>query len=150
MTTEETRQSLRAAMEAWFRTLERCVRAVDYDTARSIFAPDVVAFGTRADVVRGIERLQVDQWSGVWPTIRGFTFDLSQLQWDWSGQSGWAVVTWTSTGFHPDGRPFARPGRATVIFVPSGGTLLAAHTHFSLAPGTPPRSYAPRATTPEA
>ena len=121
-------------IEQWFETLQRCCRAVDYATARGIFAEDVVAFGTRANVVSGIENVQESQWSGVWPRIRDFTFDLSQLRWGWSGEEGWGVVTWTSTGFRPDGTPFHRPGRATVIFARRDDRLLAIHTHFSQTP----------------
>jgi ketosteroid isomerase-like protein len=121
-------------IEAWFQTLQRCVRAVDYETARGIFAEDVVAFGTRADVVSDLDNLQADQWSRVWPAIRDFTFDLSQLHWSWSGDSGWAVITWTSTGFRADSTPFHRPGRATVIFGHYNGRVVARHTHFSLSP----------------
>src|SRR5579883_2850589 len=93
----------RADVENWFRALESCVRAVDYQAARAIFAPEVVAFGTYAEVVEGLDNLQRNQWSNIWPTIRDFTFDLSQLHWGWSGNGGWAVVTWGSTGFRPDG-----------------------------------------------
>jgi ketosteroid isomerase-like protein len=124
----------RSDVESWFRALERCVRAVDYASARPLFAPEVVAFGTRAEVVRGLDNLQENQWSGVWPNIRDFTFDLSQLLWSWSGEGGWAVTTWTSTGFRPDGTPFDRPGRATVTLARREGRLVALHTHFSLYP----------------
>jgi ketosteroid isomerase-like protein len=122
-------------VEAWFRSMERCVRAVDYASARPLFAPEVVAFGTRAEIVSGLDALHARQWSQIWPTIRDFTFDLSQLRWGWFGEGGWAVVLWTSTGFRPDGTPFARPGRATLLFTRREGKLLAFHSHFSLAPG---------------
>ncbi|HEY8885511.1 MAG TPA: nuclear transport factor 2 family protein [Chloroflexota bacterium] len=124
----------RADIEVWFQTLQRCVRAADYEMARGIFADDVVAFGTRADVVSGLDNLQAHQWSRVWPAIRDFAFDLSQLHWSWSGDSGWAVITWTSTGFRTDGMPFHRPGHATVIFGHYNGRVVARHTHFSLSP----------------
>jgi ketosteroid isomerase-like protein len=124
----------RAAIEGWFATLQECVRAVDYATARGIFAPDVVVFGTRAEVVQGLDDVQQHQWSRVWPFIRDFTIDLNQLHWGWSGDGGWAVTTWTSTGFRPDGSPFPRPGRATVLFTIREERLLAIHTHFSLSP----------------
>ncbi len=133
----------RETIEVWFRTLESCVRAMDYARAREIFAPEVIAFGTRAEVVEGLDHLEADQWRGVWPTIRDFTFDLGQLHWGWSGEAGWAVTIWTSTGFHPDGTPFHRPGRATILFERRDGRLLAIHSHFSLYPGTPPRSLRP-------
>jgi ketosteroid isomerase-like protein len=124
----------RADIVRWFEALQDCCRAVDYETARGIFAEDVVAFGTRADIVSGLDNLQANQWSGVWPKIRDFTFDLSQLRWGWAGDQGWGVATWTSTGFRPDGTPFHRPGRATVLFAERDGKLLAIHTHFSQTP----------------
>jgi ketosteroid isomerase-like protein len=125
-----------AEVRDWFETLQRCVRAVDYETARGIFAPDVVAFGTRAAVVSGLDALQAQQWSGVWPLIRDFTFTLDALHVDGDGTCLWAVVPWTSTGFHGDGTAYHRPGRATVTFARRNGRLLATHTHFSLSPGT--------------
>ena len=134
---ERTRNEL----AAWFTTLERCVRAVDYETARGIFAQDVVSFGTRAETVSGLDALQAQQWSGVWPAIAGFTFDLAQLHAGTAGDLAWAAVPWTSTGFHEDGTECPRPGRATVTFARRDGRWLATHTHFSLHPGTPPRSY---------
>ena len=132
-------------IRAWFETLQRCVRDVDYATARGIFAADVVSFGTRADLVRGQDALQAQQWSGVWPAIADFTFDLERLHADGSGDAVWAAVVWTSTGFHEDGTPFPRPGRATVTFARRDGRWLATHTHFSLNPGTPARSHGRRA-----
>jgi ketosteroid isomerase-like protein len=86
--------------------------------------------------VQGLDNLQRNQWSNVWPKIRDFTFSLDQLHWGWSGTGGWAVVTWTSTGFRSDGTPFSRPGRATVLFRQEGEQILAIHTHFSLVPVT--------------
>jgi ketosteroid isomerase-like protein len=132
-------------IRAWFEALQRCVRAVDYATARAIFAPDVVSFGTRADLVRGLDALQAQQWSGVWPTIADFAFDLERLHAEGNDDIAWAAVAWTSTGFHEDGTPFARPGRATVAFARRDGRWLATHTHFSLNPGTPARSHGRRA-----
>lgn len=135
--------SIHEAIEAWFRTMEACVRTIDYTRAHDLFAPDVVAFGTRAEVVVGLDLLEANQWRGVWPTIRGFTFDLGQLRWGWSGDAGWATTVWTSTGFHPDGTPFPRPGRATITFERRENRLLAVHSHFSLYPGIPQKSSGP-------
>lgn len=133
-----------AAVRDWFATLQRCVRAVDYATARGIFADDVVAFGTRAELVYGLDALEAQQWSGVWPVIEDFTFDLERLHAGADGALAWAVVPWTSTGFHEDGTAYDRPGRATVTFARHGGRWLALHTHFSLTPGTPHRSHGRR------
>ena len=129
------------AVREWFQTLERSVRRVDYPTMRHHFAPDVLSFGTRADVVSGLDALMANQWSGIWPNIRDFTIDFDQLHWGASGDLAWALAPWNSTGFHPDGTSFPRPGRATVIFERRQGTWLATHTHFSLSPGTPPTTH---------
>ena len=132
------------AIRQWFQTLERCVRQVDYQTARQTFAADVLSFGTRADVVSGLDALMANQWSGIWPNIRDFTINLDQLHWGATDDLAWGIVTWASTGFHPDGTSFPRPGRATVIFARRSGQWLAIHTHFSLFPSTPPTTHGPR------
>lgn len=142
---EETTLHLRA----WFERWAECVRTRDFAAARSLFSPSVVGFGTRMHVVQGLDRLDQLQWRHVWPTIDGFQFVLDELHTSASDDAtlAWAVVPWISTGFHEDGTPFDRPGRATVTFVREGdpattpGGWLAAHTHISLAPGTPQRSF---------
>jgi ketosteroid isomerase-like protein len=129
------------AIREWFQTLERSVRRVDYPTMRQYFAPDVLSFGTRAEVVSGLDALVANQWSGIWPNIRDFTINFEQLHWGTSGDLAWGIAPWNSTGFHPDGTSFPRPGRATVIFERRHGKWLATHTHFSLFPGTPPTTH---------
>ncbi len=126
------------AIRAWLTELQDCVRAVDYERAGQLFAPDVVGFGTYASMVRGLPALRAEQWSNIWPTIRNFTFRLDELHWgaDPSGNLAWAACPWDSTGFHAGGTPFARPGRVTVILERRDGKWLAVHTHFSLYPRT--------------
>ena len=123
------------ALRTWFTALASCVAAVDYDTARrTLFAPEIVAFGTRAHMVEGLADVQEHQWSQVWPNVRDFRFDLTSLRYGQAGTMIWAAVLWDSTGRNAAGQPFDRPGRATVIFREEGRRLLAVHTHFSLAP----------------
>lgn len=129
------------AIREWFQTLERSVQRVDYQAMRHHVAPDVLSFGTHADVVSGLDALAANQWSGIWPKIRDFTINFEQLHWATEGDLAWAIVPWSSTGFHPDGTPFPRPGRATVIFECRQGKWLATHTHFSLFPGTPATTH---------
>jgi ketosteroid isomerase-like protein len=129
----------------WFRAWETCVRAVDYAGARGLFDPDVSGFGTHAAIVFGQARLESEQWSNVWPSIADFRFDVAQLHGAIAGESAWAAVPWTSTGFHADGSAFHRPGRATVILRRDGAHWRGRHTHFSLNPGTPPKSHGRRA-----
>jgi ketosteroid isomerase-like protein len=137
--------TLVAEMRDWFATWAGYVRARDYTAARALFHAEVVGFGTRMHVVRGLDRLEAQQWRNVWPTIRDFTFVLDELHCEVSTDScqAWAVVPWVSTGLHEDGTSFDRPGRATVIFTRAmpAEPWRAIHTHISLAPGTPQRSY---------
>jgi ketosteroid isomerase-like protein len=134
-----------SALRAWFEEWAGYVRARDFESARVLFHPDVIGFGTYMRIVTGLDRLERDQWRNVWGTIEGFHFLVDELRCGESSDSlqSWAVVPWTSTGFHQDGAPFDRPGRATVIFVRDrpAEPWRAIHTHISLAPGTPQRSY---------
>jgi ketosteroid isomerase-like protein len=131
------------AIRGWFEALQRCVAAVDYATARPLFVDDAIGFGTKAHLAVGRETLEASQWSGIWPSIRDFRFNLDQLRSGADGDLGWGIVTWDSTGFDERGEPYERPGRATVIFVRRDGAWRALHTHFSLFPGTPPRTFGP-------
>ena len=136
---------LTTALRAWFTRWASYVRACDFEAARALFDPEVVGFGTRMHVVRGLERLEAQQWRHVWPTIRDFSFVLDELHCAASAdeRQAWAVVPWISTGVQQDGTTFDRPGRATVIFTRATprDPWRAIHTHISLAPGTPQRSY---------
>ena len=132
-----------AAVRQWFQVLGRCCAAVDYESARAIFATDVASFGTSADVVVGLGPLQRQQWEGIWPNIRDFRIDLDRLVAGGSESVAWGIAPWTSTGFAENGTPFDRPGRATVVLERRGEMWLAVHTHFSLNPGTPARTHGP-------
>ena len=54
------------------------------------------------------------------------------------------IAPWTSTGYHPDGTPFPRPGRATMVFARGGQGWLCVHSHMSLNRGVPQASHADR------
>jgi ketosteroid isomerase-like protein len=133
-----------AAIRSWFEALERCVGRVDYQAAHALFVDDAIAFGTRASLAIGRDALQRSQWSGIWPNVRNFRFNFDDLRCGADGDTAWAVVTWGSTGFDESGVPYDRPGRATVILQRDGGGWRARHTHFSLFPGTPGRTYGPK------
>ena len=121
-------------VRGWFRQLERCVRATDYDAARPIFAAEAVGFGTYGAILEGLDALVAGQWSKVWPNIGGFTFNLDTLRWGADGELAWAICLWDSEGRRPDGTTFPRPGRATVVLRRGGTGWQALHTHFSLIP----------------
>ena len=129
------------AARQWFALLGQYCAAVDYDAGETIFADDVVAFGTRMDVVQGLQPLRQNQWEGIWGNIADFRIDMDSIHAGGAGDHAWGVATWTSTGFHENGESFHRPGRCTVVLERRNGRWLAVHTHFSLFPGTPPRTY---------
>lgn len=138
----------RDTIAAWFARWGDCVARVDYDAARPLFSPDVLGFGTWKDTVAGLDPLIEAQWRNVWPTIRDFRFELDSLRCLVAADrlSATALLTWSSTGIGEDGRPFDRPGRATVALrrAELGAPWRGEHTHFSLYPGTPKRSYGDR------
>jgi ketosteroid isomerase-like protein len=125
----------------WFRTWGTCVAAVDFESARPLFAAEVVGFGTHAAFVSGLDALQAEQWSKIWPNISDFAFLVDKLVGAASGTSAWAAVPWTSRGYHQDGTSYNRPGRATVTFRKDADLWLGTHTHFSLLPGVPHRTF---------
>lgn len=127
-----------AAAHAWLAEMQDCVRQVDFERCRAIFASDVVGFGSRAERMVGLEAAERDQWRHVWPRIRDFTFLLDQLSIGavTSGDDGliWLACPWTSVGQREDGTPFSRPGRMTAVLERRGGRWLAVHTHHSVNP----------------
>lgn len=137
-----------AEIKAWFDEWSGHVSSVDYESARELFHPEVIGFGTYMEFVRGLENLEQQQWRSIWGTIADFRFATEYLICGVSddGTQAWGIVPWTSTGFHEDDTSYERPGRATVLFVRDtpDGPWRAIHTHISLAPGTPQRSYGKR------
>ena len=123
-------------MREWLRALQACVRARDFDGGRRLCAPDVIAFGTVADFVEGVDRVMERQWRRVWPTIRDFTIRIDEARGAVQGDQAWVAAPWDSRGVHPDGTTFPRPGRLTVVLARREGRWLAVHTHFSLTPSS--------------
>jgi ketosteroid isomerase-like protein len=117
--------------------MQSCVRGVDFERARPLFAEDAVAFGTYAAIVNGRDRIEREQWRNVWPVIRDFTFRLDELQCLGDEHALCVVVPWDSLGTAADGSTFSRPGRATLLLEPRAGSWVARHSHFSLAPARP-------------
>jgi ketosteroid isomerase-like protein len=119
---------------AWLAEMEDCVRALDYERCRAIFAPDVVAFGTKAILVVGLDALEHEQWRHIWGTIRGFTFLREHLHVRGYGHGVWLACPWTSEWQPTGGAWLKRPGRITAVLEQRDGAWLAIHTHHSLAP----------------
>jgi ketosteroid isomerase-like protein len=123
-----------APLRTWLTEWHTAVRNRDFETGRKMCAPDMVAFGTVAAFVTGIDKIVQAQWNNVWPYIKDFTIDAANARGGIVGDHGWVAATWTSRGLRPDGTDFDRPGRCTIIFERRDGRWLATHTHFSLSP----------------
>ena len=136
----------RAWFDAWLERFAGFVREVDYASARPLFHSGVLAFGTHRDVIPGLAAWQATQWDNVWPKTEDFRFTLSETHVLASDDKSMVVVVapWTSTGFHPDGTRFERPGRATMIFHGKPDAWLCVHSHMSLNRGVPQSSHANR------
>jgi len=130
----------------WLERFSGFVRDVDYASARPLFHPDVLAFGTHRDVIAGLATWQASQWDNVWPKTSDFRFDVAAARILVSDDDTMATVVapWTSTGYHQDGSPFERPGRATMVFHKLNGGWLCTHSHLSLNRGVPQQSFANR------
>ncbi|MGE0716571.1 MAG: nuclear transport factor 2 family protein [Alphaproteobacteria bacterium] len=132
----------------WFDRWTQLVRARDFGTARTMFEPTVVGFGTHADIVVGMDALEAGQWRQIWPNITNFRFMTEKLHADVSPDRlmAVAVLPWTSTGYDVEGNPFPRGGRATVGLRRGrvDAPWLGIHTHLSLNRGTPDRTFGQR------
>ena len=141
---ELDRDSVKAWVDAWGEE----VADANIGEARKRFAADVSAFGTHADVVKGLDRLVDEQWSQIWPAIEGFRFltDLFEVTISPDRRMAVAVVGWASTGIGADGSRFDRPGRATIVLQRDDpdAAWVGTHTHFSLGRGVPQETHGAR------
>jgi ketosteroid isomerase-like protein len=130
----------------WLESFAGYVREVDYASARPLFHPDVLAFGTHNDVIPGLDQWVLTQWDNVWPKTTDFRFVLDQtvILASSDGTMATVIAPWTSTGYLPDGSAFPRPGRATLVFSRIADRWLCVHSHMSLNRGVPQASHADR------
>lgn len=136
-----------AEVRNWLERFAACVREVDYATARPFWHSDVVIFGTYQELVKSLATWTDLQWENVWPRTAEFRFDLANtmVMASPNGAMAVAIAPWTSTGFHEDGAPFDRPGRATIVLARQpDGRWLGVHSHMSLARGVPQDSHGKR------
>lgn len=134
-------------LRRWLAGWGREVAAEDFAAASQRFVPDVIGYGTKATVARGLDALRAEQWQAVWPSIDGFVFDTDGAD-VWvtdDGLMGVIATRWDSLGRRPDGTTFPRGGRATVVVQRATveDPWLGHHTHFSLEPVDPGTHVAP-------
>lgn len=143
----EADAAVTAEIKDWLARFSACVRDVDYAAAYQFWHEDIVIFGTHQELVRSRQRWTDTQWDNVWPRTADFMFDLpnTTILASQDGLTAIAITPWTSTGFHRDGTPFPRPGRATIVLMKQpDGAWLGTHSHMSLAKGVPQDSHGQR------
>src|SRR5215210_3832004 len=101
-----------ALVRRWFQHLQLHVQAVDFVGARSLFAEEIVTFGTVRAFTVGREATEREQWRNVWSRIDGFRWQLDDLRVIISGDRRTAVgmALFESVGYAADGTPYDRPG----------------------------------------
>src|SRR5688572_29170643 len=138
-----------ALVRRWFQRLQLHVQAVDFEGAKPLFAEDMITFGTFTSFVIGREATEKEQWRNVWSRIDQFRWHLDDLRTIISGDRLTAVgmAVFDSIGYSEDGKPYDRPGRATVVLRRGaiGDEWVAQHTHMSLFRDVPTRSFGKRA-----
>lgn len=146
----EADPAIAAEIRGWLGRFAGHVREVDYAGAYPFWHDDIVIFGTYQELVRSREAWTATQWDNVWPRTADFAFDLGNtlVLASPDGAMAVAVAPWTSTGFQPDGTPFPRPGRATIVLARQpDGRWLGVHSHMSLGKGVPQDSHGNRPVT---
>ena len=137
-----------ASIKDWLARFAEKVRDVDYAGAYPFWHDEIIIFGTYQELVRSRQAWTDTQWDNVWPRTEDFTFDLANAEVLASadGSMAVAIAPWTSTGFHQDGTPFPRPGRATIVLAKQAdGRWVGVHSHMSLQRGVPQDSHGKRA-----
>src|SRR5258708_2566816 len=123
----------------WYARWDKFVAEGGFKPVREMFAEDVVAFGSKMEMMTSQEVLERDQWRSVWPSIEDYRYDLSTLEVVTSPDRLMAMgaVLFRSTGIHPDSKKFVRNGRSTCTFMRSaiGSPWVAPHPPPSGTPG---------------
>jgi ketosteroid isomerase-like protein len=142
----EAPPAIRAEILDWLDRFAACVRAVDYKSAYPFWHEQALAFGTHKRVLEGLWDWRDRQWDSVWPKTDDFRFipEETRVLASPDGAMAVAITPWGSTGFHPDGTPFDRPGRASIVFMRQGGAWVGVHSHMSLERGVPQESHGNR------
>lgn len=129
----------------WFDGWGPMVASCQFESARRLFASDVVGFGTYMDLVDGLDALDTQQWRAIWPTIEDFRFMTETLRVFVAKDRclATAMVVWRSTGFDQNKRPYERPGRTTAVLRRDSiaAPWLGIHTHFSQFPAEKQRTF---------
>lgn len=121
-----------AEISTWLDEFADCVRQRDTDRARPLFSPSCFSYGTRIAEADGLDALVEHQWAPIWETTSGFRFEPDSIHVMPANDESVHVVAarWSSVGTD------LRQGRCTLVLERDTelGSLVAAHSHFSLVP----------------
>jgi hypothetical protein len=133
-------------VKKWLKDFGDCVRAKDFASGRRMFYSRIVCLGSHARLVTGLDSLIEKQWKKIWPNITGFDFGKMHFEFNHEKNMACVIGPWISTGYHKNGESFSRPGRVTILLIkdPVKKVWLAKHTHYSLFPGTPNKTFGPK------
>lgn len=123
---------------SWLRAWEKLINAGDFETARQLFAPEIVAFGSLAETMTGLDALEQEQWRKIWRSTRGFAFD-TPMHVTMGPETTTLALRWRSEGRTEDNGWYERRGRCTLVLERRNAGLVCTHSHFSMDPGVPPR-----------
>jgi ketosteroid isomerase-like protein len=123
----------------WLDSWQQLINSGEYETARPLFADDVVAFGTVTSVMQGLADLESRQWRQVWYRIKDFTFDkdTATILSDPGANTAIVCCLWHSLG-KTQSSWYERRGRVTLVLKRQAAGLACVHSHFSMEPGIPP------------
>ena len=120
------------SISTWLDEFADCVRQRDTERARPLFSPSCFSYGTRVAEADGLDALVEHQWSPIWDTTSGFTFEPSSIRVMPASDGSVHVVAarWSSMGTD------LRHGRCTLVLErdTDQSALVAVHSHFSLVP----------------
>ena len=91
-------------IKKWLTKFALCVRSLDFEGGREMFYQDMVCFGSRAEILIGLDDLIERQWKAIWPNITDFHFQMDQFRCECNNTAEIAcvIVPWISTGYHQD------------------------------------------------
>jgi SnoaL-like domain len=123
----------------WLEQFSQYVRTRNIEEAKAMFAFNVHAFGSYAEIVDNLEDLATKQWTPIWFNTEGFSFLKDSIHCIVSDDASLVCVLalWKSKGIDDSKQPFLRQGRCTLTLrrdesSPFG--YIAVHSHFSKIP----------------
>lgn len=113
----------------WIQQFVSAVRSGNPDSGRYLFAPDVMAFGTRTNLAGNLNELVASQWETIWPISK--EFNLQVLKSQSLGKNYHLLLCHFRNVTKIKNQPTLRHGRATFILEKRENQWICVHSHFS-------------------